>query len=174
MSKSSLGWVKVLYVLLAILYIITGLYALFNPVAFELTLGLFIGCMMIAYGVMMVIAYFMAAHFKSVWTLILGILLVVLGFVVASNLFESMNVIGIIAGIAFICSGAFKIYQSFQVKDLGIKSWWLVLILGICTLIVGGIMAFDPAASGAYFAIWVGCSFLVDGIDDLILAFSLM
>lgn len=168
MSKSTSGWARVLYILLAILYIIAGIYFFTNPVLGEYVLGNFIAAMMLVYGIMMVIAYFTATSFKSIWTLILGILMIVLGIVIFSNVFNSMNVLGVIIGIGFVCAGAFRIYQSFQFKDFGLSTWWLMLILGILTLIVGGILIFNPSTSGGYFAILVGSSFLVNGISDLI------
>ncbi|MEY8381156.1 HdeD family acid-resistance protein [Ileibacterium valens] len=167
MSKSSFGWAKVLYILLAILYIITGIYFFTSPVLAEYVLGNFIGAMMLVYGVIMIIAYFMSSTFKSIWTLILGILMVVLGIVIFANVFDTMNVLGVIMGIGFICAGAFRIYQGFQVKDMGLSQWWMLLILGILTLIVGCILTFNPSVSGGYFTIWVGSSFLVNGISDL-------
>ncbi len=167
MSKSSLGWARVLYVLLAVLYIITGIYFFTSPVLAEYVLGNFIGAMMLVYGIMMIIAYFTATSFKSIWTLVLGILMVVLGIVIFSNVFDTMNVLGVIVGVGFIAVGAFRTYMSFQLKDAGLSTWWLILVLGILTLIVGCILVFNPSASGGYFTILVGSSFLVNGISDL-------
>ncbi|MCF0245234.1 MAG: DUF308 domain-containing protein [Ileibacterium sp.] len=170
--NKSLGWVKILYILMAVLYIIAGITFFVNPITSEVVLGTFIGAMMVVYGIMMVVAYFTASNFKSVWALLLGIALIVLGLVVWTNLFDSMNVIGVFVGIAFLFSGAYKTYASFQFKDLGLPGWVWILITGIATLIVGGIMVFNPSVSGGYFTILVGASFLTDGIADLILGLT--
>lgn len=168
MSKSTLGWVKALYILLAILYIITGIIFYVNPITSEYILGTFIGSLMLVYGVFIVITYFTSVSFKSVWALILGILMIVLGFLIWTDVFKTMNIVGVMVGIGFMLAGAFRCYQSFQFKDLGLSTWWLMLVLGILTLIVGCILVFNPSVSGGYFTILVGSSFLVNGISDLI------
>lgn len=170
MSKSSFGWARVLFILVAILYIICGIMMLNNPVEGIAAVGIFVGSLLLAYGAMLVISYFMSTYFKSIWALILGILMIALGFVVCGHLISSVNVMGVLFGIGFLCAGVFRAYQSFQLKDLGMSTWWLVLIMGILDAIVGAIMAFHVGMSGYYLAIYVGATFLVNGISDLITA----
>lgn len=170
MSKSSFGWARLLFVLVAILYIICGIMMLNNPVEGMAAMGIFTGSLLIAYGAMLVISYFMSTYFKSVWALILGILMIALGFVVCTNLVTSVNVMGVLFGIGFLCAGVFRAYQSFQLKDMGLSTWWLVLILGILDAVVGCIMAFHVGMSGYYLSVYVGATFLVNGISDLITA----
>lgn len=170
MSKSSFGWARVLFILVAILYIICGIMMLNNPVEGIAAVGVFVGSLLLAYGAMLVISYFMSTFFKSVWALILGILMIALGFVVCSNLISSVNVMGVLFGVGFLCAGIFRAWQSFRLKDLGLSTWWLVLILGILDAVVGGIMAFHVGMSGYYLSIYIGATFLVNGISDLFTA----
>ena len=167
--KQSLGWVKALYIIMAILQIIAGIVFFMNPFTSEVVLGTFIGALMVVVGAMTVIAFFTVENLKSIWTILLGILMVALGFVIWNNLFDAMNIIGIFAGVGFLFSGVYKCVMSFKVKELGISGWLLILIGGIATCIVGGIMAFNPAISGTYFTIMIGATFLADGIADLML-----
>ena len=170
--KQSLGWVKALYIIMAILQIIAGIVFFMNPFSSEIILGTFIGSLMIVVGGMTVISFFTVENLKSIWTILLGILMIALGFIIWNNLFDAMNIIGIFAGVGFLFSGVYKIVMSFKVKDLGISGWILILIGGIATCIVGGIMAFNPAISGTYFTIMIGATFLADGIADLMLGLT--
>lgn len=170
MTNKSFGWARILFILVAILYIICGIMMLSNPVEGMVSLGLFVGSLLIAYGIMLAISYFMSTYFKTIWTLILGVLMIVLGFIVCGNLIDSVNVMGVLVGIGFLCAGVFRVYQSFQLKDLGVSAWWAMLILGILDAAVGLIMAFHVGMSGYYLGIYVGATFLCNGISDLVAA----
>lgn len=174
MTKQSTGWFKVLYIIMAILFVIAGFTFMMYPALESLYLGMFIGCMAIAYGVVMVIAYFMATQFKSIWALIMGIVLIVLGFIMTSHPAKTSQIFGVVLGIGLLISGAYKTYHSFELKNFGWSYWWLSLISGICSLIIGCVICFNIGDAGAYLAIWIGADFVVTGINDLVLAFTVL
>lgn len=174
MTKSSSGWFKLLFILMSVVYIIAGFSFIMNPGISSLMLTSFIGWLAIVYGIMMIVSYFMSAHFKSVFALIMGIVVLVVGIVIVSNLFNAANVMGVVVGIAFLVAGCYKTYQSFQLKSFGFSSWWAVLISGICGLIIGCLMVFNPSVSGQLLAIYVGTNFLITGASDLVLAITLL
>ena len=68
--------------------------------------------------------------------------------------------------------GAFKIYQAFFLKDLGVRSWWTILILAACNLIIGLIMIFNLNDSGTLITLLIGSNLLVNGVSDLMLSFT--
>lgn len=172
MSSKSFGWYRVLLIVLSILYIFGGILIMMNPSWYAGPLVYMIGVMMLLYGCMMVAAYFMANSFKSIFTLLLGIALIILGILCCTNLWEASIAMGVLCGIGFTLAGAFKVYQSFMIKDFGVPGWWLVLVLGICNLIVGIIMLCNLGASGELISILIGCSLLTNGVSDLMLAFT--
>lgn len=169
MSKSSWGWYRILYIVLAVLYIFAGATLALHPRILAEAMFNMMGWLGVIYGVVLLVSYFMESNFKSVWTLISAIVLIVLGFIIIFNPFQSMIIMGALFAVGFIGVGVFKIYQAFFVKDLGVSSWWWVLLLAACNIIVGLIMMFNLGQSGALITMWVGINLLVNGASDLAL-----
>lgn len=170
-TKTSFGWYRILYIILAIVYIFAGTMIIANPQIYAGPLIYCIGVLAIVYGGIMIASYFLAVNFKSVFTLIAGGVLVLIGILICCNLFEASIALGVIAAIGFMVVGAFKIYQSIFVKNLGISDWWMILILGICNLVIGCILIFNLNDSGALIAVLIGTNLIVNGVSDLMLGF---
>lgn len=171
MNSKSFGWYRVLYIILAVLYIFAGIMLIANPSAFAPMMIYLVGWMAVFYGIIMIASYFMATHFKTIWTLLLGFVLIVLGFLMMSNLFATSVALGVMAGIGFMLAGGYKIYQSFMVKELGVSSWWAILLLGICNLIIGFILICNLGSAATLLTILIGTNLLVNGVSDLMLGF---
>ncbi len=170
MTKSEWGWFRVLYAIMAVLFIIAGIMLLMNPAFYAPFMIYMIGFMAIFYGAMLVIAYFMATNFKSVFTLITGILMIIAGIMTVSNVFSSSIALGAVIGIGLMVVGIFKIYQAFFVKKLGVSSWWTVLILAACNIILSIIMLCNLGDAGTLITILIGTNLLVNGVSDLMLS----
>lgn len=171
MNSKSFGWYRILFILLAVLYIFCGISLLTMPNVYGGSMIYVIGFMIVFYGAMMVGGYFMSTTFKSIWTLLFGIVLIILGILCMTNIWEAGIAMGVCVGIGFVVAGAFKVYQSFAVKDLGISNWWLILLLGVCNLIIGIIMLCNLGSSIELITMLIGCNLLVNGVSDLMLSF---
>jgi uncharacterized membrane protein HdeD (DUF308 family) len=173
MKSSSLGWYKVLYIVLAVLYLFAGIALVANPAYFAPTMIYMIGWIAVFYGILITIGYFMHTQFKSVWTLVFGIALVILGIVIMSNLFSASVALGAFAGVCFIMAGVYRVYQSFLTKDLGIKSWWIILLLGIANLILGIILIMNLNAAAVYLTLMIGVNLICSAVSDFALGLAL-
>lgn len=169
MSKASWGWYRVLFVILAVLYIFAGFMLIAYPQMFAGSMIYMIGWLGIFYGIILLASYFMATNFKSVITLVFGVVLIVLGILTISNVFEASIAMGVVVAIYFIAVGVFKIYQAVFVKNLGVSSWWTVLILAACNIIIGLIMIFNLRDSGTLITVLIGTNLIVNGVSDLML-----
>lgn len=169
MNKSSFGWYRVLYIILSILYMFAGMMLITYPGMFAGSMIYMIGFLAILYGCILIASYFMAVNFKLPYTLIAGGVLILLGILICCNLFEASIALGVIAAIGFMVVGAFKIYQAVFVKNIGISSWWSILLLGICNLIIGLILIFNLNDSGTLITVLIGTNLLVNGVSDLML-----
>ncbi|UNT97241.1 HdeD family acid-resistance protein [Allobaculum mucilyticum] len=172
MSKSDFGWYRILFIILAILYIISGFMLIAYPSLFAGSMIYMIGFLCILYGCILVASYFMAVNFKSGFTLVTGGLLILAGVLISTNIFSASIALGVVTAIGFMLVGTFKIYQSIFVKNLGISSWWTVLVLGICNLIIGLILIFNLNDSGALITVLIGTNLIVNGVSDLMLGFT--
>lgn len=171
-TKSSWGWYRVLFIALSIAYIFVGASLLINPAMYAGIMIYTIGFMAIFYGVWLIGSYFFADSFRSVFTLITGILLLVVGFLISGNVFRASIALGVVAAIGFLAVGIFKIYQAFGMRSLGVSSWWTILFLAACNIIVGLIMMFNLNDSGALITLLIGTNMLVNGVSDLMLGIT--
>lgn len=171
MTKSSWGWYRILFVILAVLYICSGCALIMNPAFFAPSMIMMIGWLAIIYGAILLTSYFMEANFKSSFTLITAIILIIIGILIVCNLFEASVALGVVAAIGFLVVGAFKLYQAFFLKDMGVTTWWSVLLLAACNIIIGLIMMFNLKDSGTLITVLIGTNLLVNGVSDLMLGF---
>ncbi len=102
------------------------------------------------------------------WLLTAGIALVVLGFLVFSIRTDTLDVLGILAGIAFIFVGFNFIFASSAAPG----GWKWLFIFGGIVAIAAGIVAFaDPYNTVLALSMLVGWLFLIAGVLDVIRAF---
>ncbi len=102
------------------------------------------------------------------WLLTAGIALVILGFCVFSIRADTLDVLGILAGIAFIFVGFNFIFAS----SVAPGGWKWFFIIGGIVAIAAGIVAFaNPYNTVLALSMLFGWFFLIAGILDVIRAF---
>ena len=102
------------------------------------------------------------------WLLTAGIALVILGFMIFSVRADTLDTLGILAGIAFIFVGFNFIFASSALPG----GWKWFFIFGGVVAIIAGIVAFtDPYNTVLALSMLVGWFFLIAGTLDIIRAF---
>lgn len=115
------GW-KWLWITFAILLIIGGLFALFNPVQTFTALASTLGFLFLMVGVLWTIEAFAARGANELWwlNLIAGIMMIGLGFWAEGQFFATKAyTLLIFAGVWALLHGVSDIIKSFQFKRLG-------------------------------------------------------
>jgi len=102
------------------------------------------------------------------WFLVAGIALLILGFCVFSVRPDTLDVLGILAGIAFIFVGFNFIFAS-SVMPGGWK--WLYIIGGIVAIAAGIVSFANPYNTVLALSMLVGWFLLIAGVLDVIRAF---
>lgn len=173
MTKTS-GMSKILFIILGVIYIIAGIYAIFNPLAVDVFIPIMLGSLLLIYGIFSAISYFLRSKNKSIWQLVLAIITIILGLLILGNdlfgLFAITYFIAYMTGAALIAIGVIKSVSSFEYKKMGMNYWWSVLVLGIADVLVGLLIFIYPLS----LAIYLGCGLIADGISDLMIAFTVM
>ena len=62
--------------------------------------------------------------------------------------------------------------QDYEKTEYLIKRWWLSLLVGILTIIVGFIILVNPVTSYYIFAIWLGAAIFISGLFGLMQSIS--
>lgn len=157
---------KVLFCITAVLMVVLGILTLKMPGEALLTLGLLLGCGFVITGIFCLIAFFGAKDkiFRSGWTLVQGILDVIIGIFLLVNWKVAVIAIPFIVAFWMLFSGIARIAGSIDLKGLGLKNWWLVLITGILAIIVSVLILFYPVAGAFATVLIIGIYLIIYGI----------
>jgi uncharacterized membrane protein HdeD (DUF308 family) len=116
------GWKQVLlHVLLGIVYLVAGGYTIQSPARMSIVLTLFIGCALIAVGIVRLLS---ALHLRGTgvwtWPMLSGIIAVALGgLVLAEWPVSGLWFIGIFVGVELLLNGWSWIMVAFAIKAAG-------------------------------------------------------
>ena len=114
MSNAGIGW-RLLQGLLGILFIVVGFDIIADPLSGAIALTIVIGAMLIADGIFRIVASFMDSGAGGrVWMIILGIINILLGFWIWTNIPVSGVVIGVFVGLQLLIAGIAWIIAGFS------------------------------------------------------------
>lgn len=165
--KSSWGWVLAY----ALLVIVIGVLALFNPVATGFAAGMLFGAMLVVYGIASIVTGFSALGRRHRWLdILLGVLAILAGLVIMFMPLSGAASLVWALGFWLTLAGILEIAGSFSAAFD--KGWRL--FLGVLDLGLGLILLFaSPATSLLYLASIIGISFLFRGAFLISLALNM-
>jgi uncharacterized membrane protein HdeD (DUF308 family) len=143
--KAKWGWI----VGLGVVYLVAGVIALGSVVMATIASVWVVGIMMIIAGVAEVINAFQVKTWgKFILWMLLGALYIIAGFVAWDNPLLTAVWLTLILGAALVASGLVRIYLAFNMKAG--SPWIWVVISGIITLLLGGIILIHWPMSAVY------------------------
>ncbi|NQX11870.1 DUF308 domain-containing protein [Microbacteriaceae bacterium VKM Ac-2855] len=162
------GWI----VAVAILAIVLGVIAFLVPGATLLTVAILFGIHLIASGVFRLIMAFTADRLPGSirWlTGLLGGLVLVGGILCLSNPWQSLSILGIVIGAAWIVDGVASIASRATRTD---QLRWLPVTAGIASIIAGVLVAIMPILALASFVTVAAILLVIVGVTTLFLLSS--
>jgi uncharacterized membrane protein HdeD (DUF308 family) len=116
---STTGW-KWVHAALGVLFILVGIYALWNPYDTFATLAALVGIFLLLKGVFdITVAFVTKDEFELWWLqLVIGLLEILLAFWVAGNFREKAILLVIYVGIIALARGVSEIFVAFKLKGL--------------------------------------------------------
>lgn len=163
---------KIGYITISAILCALGILLIVKPDLSLSLIGVIIGVILIAFGVIKLIGYFSRDLYRLAFQfdLAFGILLIALSVVILIHPENMMSFLCIVLGIAILADGLFKIQTALDAKRFGLRTWWLILSLAIIAGIVGSILIFRPVESAWILTILLGISMLSEGILNLCVA----
>jgi len=167
--RAKCGWI----VALGVVYVVAGLVALSSVVLATVVSVFVVGIMMLIAGGAEVVNAF---QFKSwgmflLW-IALGVLYIVAGILTFQNPLLAAAVLTLLLGAALVASGIMRIILAFGMKE-GMPWMWVVLS-GIITLLLGGIiLAKWPTSSLYILGIFLGIDLVFAGVGWIFVGLGL-
>lgn len=146
------------------LLVILGGASLAWPLIPSLAIALFLGGLLLAGGIMQIVAAFGTYTWKGFWlTLLCGALAVVSGTVMLAVPGLGIEALVVFLGILILFEAAAKLMAAFSVpRDY---PWGWVLVDGLITAVLGAILfTATPERAPLYLAVIVGINLLTSGV----------
>ena len=161
--RAKWGWI----VALGIVYLIAGFIALGSVMMATVASVIVVGAMMIVAGVAEVISAFQVKSWgKFALWMALGVLYIIAGFVAWDNPLLTAVWLTLFLGAALVASGLVRIYLGFSMKHG--SPWVWVVISGLITLVLGGIILIHWPVSAVYtLGIFLGVDLVFAGASWL-------
>ncbi len=150
------------------------LLILFGNLALRITAYVLAGVMILC-GIWSVIAYIRSGILRRITEsrLATGLILLVAGTLLAFNPNYLEDFLPFIWGLALLFGAFLKIQYAFDEKTVGVKRWWIMLILAAFSLIIGILSLLNPAFLGESRNLVIGILLVVEAVLDITVFFLL-
>lgn len=163
-----------LMLIIGILSIICGIWVFRNPVESYFALAIYFSIMFILYGIGEIVNAFASQRYRNWgWSLAMGIIDLVIGFLLLSNLDWAADLLPYVVGFILMFTGINFIGQSSTMQALRVSNWGWVLVGGILTLIFSFLIIFHPLFGIFNIIVWTGLAFIFGGISAIFYSFAL-
>jgi uncharacterized membrane protein HdeD (DUF308 family) len=160
------GWQGTLFI--GVVTLILGIIVTAHPSGSLNVIAVLLGVLAIVSGIFALVRAFDRAERHRTWQAISGLLFVVIGVVLIRHLSLTVAAIGLLVGISWIVQGVSAIVGAFT--GVGrVRGWWAVF--GIISLIAGIVVVASPVTSVTVLAVLLGIWFIVMGVFEIALAF---
>ncbi|WP_298851144.1 HdeD family acid-resistance protein [uncultured Ruegeria sp.] len=164
-------WIK--WLLLGLLSIAFGVFALGNAVAASLAVTVVTGALLLVSGAFQIVGGFtVEGAGNKILSLIMGAVMLFLGWSFLDHPLQGTLTLATVMLILFMAGGIARIILSFQMK--GTQFFWPTLISGILSIILAGIIwsyaAAEPTALLSLLGILLGIEMLFNGFGLVFMA----
>ncbi|WP_020559881.1 HdeD family acid-resistance protein [Thiofilum flexile] len=160
------------YVIAGIVLLIGGFMGIARPMLASLTVEVMTAIFFIVGGILQAIQLFRANRSSSfIWSLLLGVLFIILGIALLKNPLAGLVSLTIVAGSLIGASGIVKIIYAFQLRPLA--GWVWMLISGMISLLLAIMIFTNIAVSAAItLGILLSVELISSGIWMLLIGFG--
>lgn len=154
----------------SLLLFLFGLVLAVNAEGFIKSITVAIGVVLLLIGVFPVIDYFRYRKegLGASVGIISGIFSIVCGLMLLINEDLLMILIPVFIGVWMIINGINKIQVSFEIKDLGEKSWIITFIYSILIIVLGGYFIVNPISGATTVTSFIGIILCIYAVLDII------
>lgn len=170
-SRMRSAWIWM--ALLALISIVGGLFALWNPLAATLTVTLLAGWAFLILGVVQIVQSFGVSDWGGfIWALLLGVATAVVGVVLLFDPLAGMVSLTLLVAVLFLVSGVAKAMFAFSLRP--VAGWGWVLASAAVSILLGIMILADfPWAAVSVLGILLGVELLSNGVLYLFAALGL-
>lgn len=154
----------------ALLLIVLGVVCILNPGESFVSMAWLIGLLILLTGVFGLLFGLRAQKYlpNAGSTTLLAIFQIVVGVLFVCNGILAAETLIVIFAIWVMFEGISLAVLSFDYKRAGYDRWWLMSLLGLCSMVLGFFALRNPAGVGTIFGILLGIGIFANGVERII------
>lgn len=160
---------KANYTASAVICMVIGLVLIIWPGTSTQVVCMVLGGVLLLYGIVQIILYLFARE-RTLYLqgmLVLGIIFGVVGAWILLRPDVIIRAVPVIMGFIIIMHGIHNITQAVELKKMSYDRWWLALLFGILTVILGGVLVRNPFTVVNTVVRVIGAFLVYDGLSDM-------
>lgn len=166
-AKTITGW----SIVVAVLFLIAGVFAIAEPALAGLAMTLFVGWMLAFGGIAHLFSAFSGGVKHILWQVLIGVAYIIGGIYFLTHPLLAIGTLTLWLAFIIIWGGALEIIAYFRFRGEEASGW--MLFNGIITLVLGGmILAHWPSSSIWAIGTLVGVALLVSGMTRLMVGLA--
>lgn len=157
------------YILISALYVVLGVVLAAWPTASVRMICYALGLVMIVLGLTHGIIYFTKDNLNNFlqMDLVIGIICLAFGLFVLLNPTFLASVLPFAMGIILLLGSVVKLQSAFNMRRLGFRRWYIVLVIALIIVALGIVLLCNPFAEEHYMILYIGICLILDGISNL-------
>ena len=165
--------VNIYLLITSLLLIVLGVVCILNPVEIFNTMAWLVGLLILLTGVTSLFFGLRAQRYlpNAGSTTLLAVFQIIVGLMMLGNSILSSIVIIAVFAIWVMFEGLSLSVLSFDYKRSGYERWWIMFLLGLCSVILGFLALRNPETIEAVMGILLGIGIFANGIERIV-AFS--
>lgn len=162
-------YVKQIYSVFAGCLIVFGVILLIQPGLAADMFCKICGILLLVFGIVKLFGYFSRDLLQLAFQFdfAMGIISSLLGFLMIfwSKQFMETLIIGM--GLFMLADALLRVQTALDAKMIGVKSWWLILIMALITAVIGTLLFLKPYNGLEEIMLLIGLNLVIDGILNL-------
>lgn len=160
---------KVSFIVASIFCIALGLVLLFWPGVSSTAICYAFGCILLVYGLITVISFFVRESREGGFRfdLLLGIVLTAAGAVFLMHPQFILSILPVFFGLYIVFDSLINLRRALELRELGFDKWLLALILSLAAAALGLLILFNPFSAATTVVAVIGAVLIYQGISDL-------
>lgn len=158
------------YVILTLLVMALGICLMIWPGISATVLCNLCGGVLLIVGSVRIVCYFQRG-ISALWhryELPLGLLDALLGGYFFSHPANVLLLLPVIVGIVIITNSVCKLQTALEIRSLGVKNWWTMLLLSVFSILVAIYLIRNPFEGTMTLMIYLGLCLVIDSIQGLV------
>ncbi len=128
-----------------------------------------LGGMLLIYGLTQIVIYLINKErtMISQGMMVFGIVLAVIGVWILMQPDMIIMAVPVIVGVLIVIHGVHNVVQAVALKRDGYDRWWLALMFAALTVVLGGILVYNPFEVAETVVRFIGLFLIYDGVSDI-------